>query len=450
MPVLAGNYAHVMMVTLSRIPGVRVTVYAPHKNHGKQLEEAWANDKAANNVGMRITGLWGEVYANMDSIKVVHSPNEAFHSGTECVILPMPTYAFHGYLRAACPRLAPGAMILALPGVGGFEWAVKDACIRTGTPMADFTLAFSQESPLACRTQKFGKEAWVIGNKPGGIQIGCIPSGREVEAIDFVRAMHLDTVHALPAPALQVTLGTSIMVGHVFAIDVALVEMAAGEDEKEFSKCWHGKQDKLGAMDEAASEWKEVARLILELYSEKCNQMSDKSSKRPPINWDLADFRNMWAKWYPMVGDEPTLAGLFSKNPVYVPLKWPFKPSDADGLPKQMDFQSRYFEQDVPFGACLVKLLALAVKRPVPTFDACIQSLQRHMGKEYIDYSGDEAKPGKDLREALFFMPWMKSRECDMDEFLSMYVSPAPKRTISPTPVRIGTQVSSVSVRSRL
>jgi len=408
----AGHVSHYLLCALTQRADVNIKLFAPYKQHGARLREIWARPDAE----LRMSGMLGECSADLDRVMVSDDPAEAFAS--ECVIFALPPPAYFEYLKEVCLHARAGTVLLGLPGVGCFEWAVAAACTAVGRRMSDFTVAFTQECPLSCRIGAFGESVFVRGKKVNGIMVGCLPAGSEHTMAAWVEEMLLDKISVRPAPALQVALSTSIMIGHGFTLQACLQEL---DDEQrdlfEGELLWFGRESRNFLMDAADAEWRSVASSILD----RCSRDVAMSP-----NMDLLSFFELWRSWYPEVSSCKTLAACLAENPAY---RWTTVPAVSveatDGSSRRLpNFRDRKFSGDVPFGLCLVKVLAVHAGVATPVFDECIAFLQEKMQKDYLRFpsspAGFEVELGDDLKKECHFVPLLAD-EASLASFLRFY-----------------------------
>merc|ERR1712126_109373 len=247
--------------------------------------------------------------------------------------------------------------------------------------MSDFEVAFTQECPLSCRLGVFGESVFIRGKKQNGIMVGCLPAGSEDSMCAWIEEIMLGQINVTPAPALQVALSTSIMIGHGFTLQACLQELDA-EDRNLFEGelLWYGRESRNSLMDDADVEWQSLIKCLLNRSGELALH---------PVT-ELMSYFVLWRSWYPEVSGCKTLAAALAENPAY---QWTTVPAVAiqsaeDGGPVKRlpNFQDRKFSGDVPFGLCLVKMLASHVGVSTPVFDDCIQYLQQKMQKDYLRF----------------------------------------------------------------
>jgi len=410
----AGHVSHYLVGALTQAPGCHVKVFAPYKNHGSRLREQWASPDAE----LRVSGALGDCQADLSRVEVVDDPSVAFNS--DCVVFALPPPAYFEYLREACLHAPEGTVLLGLPGVGCFEWAVAAACKAVGRPMSSFKVAFTQECPLSCRTAVFGQSVFVRGKKVDGIMLGCLPAGDEDVMCTWVEAMLLGQINVRPGPALQVALSTSIMIGHGFTLQSCLQELDLEKRNLyQGELLWYGQESRNRLMDAANVEWRAVAESALEHFSEEdC----------PPVDYGLLDFLELWHRWYPEVKRCKTLAAAFAENSSYQWTTVPFTVEQGpDGSARYLpNTKDRKFVGDVPFGLCLVKILASQVGVSTPVFDECIQYLQGKMNKDYLRFNSDkpgaEVELGEDLKKECHFVPIL-ANGASLHSFLEFYRS---------------------------
>jgi len=432
----AGHISHFLLCSLTQNPGIFVKVFAPYKDHGERLRAIWQN-RGSVDEGLRMSGALGECSADLDRISVVSDPREAF-SDTDLVIFAMPAPAYLNYLLAVCRHASNNTVLMGLPGVGCFEWACSSACEQVGRPLSDFKIVFTQESPLSCRIEEFGRRVFLRGIKQQGILVGCLPADGEHTFCAWIEKLLFGQISVRAGSALQVAIGTSIMIAHGFTLQACWQEL---DDDKRSLRpgelLWYGSEARNKLMDDADKEWRQVADALL--------SPARRSDQRPPAT-DLVSFFQMWRCWYPEVWSCESLAAVVAENSAY---QWTTVPStavtsssgDVETVPNTAD---RKFSGDIPFGLCLVKLLAAYVEVETPVFDQCIAYLQEKMGKDYIrfepgtesgkQYGGSEGGQaalgvlcGEDLKKDGHFVPLLSGR-CGLKEYLDFY-SPSKKDT---------------------
>jgi len=301
----AGNISHYLMCALTMIPNTKVTVFATHKNHSSKLRDVWSTIAPERLV---MAGALGDGSADMDRLYATEDPTQAFGSACGCVIFSLPAAAYSGYLDLVCRHASQGTVLLGLPGVGCFEWAVAKACKKVGRNLSDFKVVLVQDVPLSCRVGDFGKKVFVRGKKEDGILLGCLPPGGELCYCGWVEQILRGQVHVQPASAVQVTIGTGCMVSHSFTLQVVLQELDAGRELEDGELLWYGREYRSKGMDDADQEWQKVAAAVLK---------RSQCKKAPPIVWDLLSFREMWRRWYPETKDQSTLAGAVANLSAY-------------------------------------------------------------------------------------------------------------------------------------
>jgi len=331
----------------------------------------------------------------------------------DCIIFSMPAPAYSEYLKAVCTHARAGTVLLGLPGVGCFEWAVADACSKIGRPMSDFKVVFTQDVPLSCRIDEMGKKVFIRGKKVNGTMLGCVPPGDELVFCAWVEEMLLGQVNVRPAPALQCTLGTGCMVSHGFTLEACLKELdETGRDLEEGELLWYGREERNTGMDDADCEWRGLATAGLEEYSDDTT---------PPPVWELVSFLEMWQQWYPEVKHYDTLAKSVANLSAY---RWTTVPAQTvqvgDAARRVPNMTDRKFTQDIPFSVCLVSLLGEHMNIPTPTFDRNVQYMQSKMGKEYIIFTPAGKKVGSDLQREAHYMPFLTG-EIGLQRFLDFY-----------------------------
>jgi len=165
-------------------------------------------------------------------------------------------------------------------------------------------------------------------------------------------------------------------------------------------------------MDDADSEWRVLARSVLEEY---------RDDSTPPPVWELISFLEMWHQWYPEVKDQDTLAKSVANLSAY---QWTTVPAQilqvGDVFRRVPNMGDRKFTQDIPFSVCLVSLLGEYMGVPTPTFDRNVQYMQAKMGKDYIRFAASGREPGMDLKQEARYMPLLTG-DIGLQTFLEFY-----------------------------
>ena len=136
-----GNAIHVLTSYIGSRPDCDVSILTTFQGEADRMRDAipdegirCANDSGGDKIGRPVR---------------VSDRAEDVAPGSDVVILAVPSFAHALYLRAVAPFVAPGVVIGAMPGEGGF-----DLCARhvLGSDFVDQSNLFALETlPWACR-----------------------------------------------------------------------------------------------------------------------------------------------------------------------------------------------------------------------------------------------------------------------------------------------------------
>lgn len=90
-----------------------------------------------------------------------------------------------------------------------------------------------------------------------------------------------------------------------------------------------------------------------------------------------------WRQRKGQITDDSTTKNVFAKNTGLTGFHFPMK--QVEGKDEWLiDFQNRYFTEDIPDGLCVYKGYAELAGVATPSIDQILQHFQKFMGKEYI------------------------------------------------------------------
>jgi hypothetical protein len=92
----------------------------------------------------------------------------------DIILLIAPAFAFKPILHSIAAHLKPKALVVSLPGLGGFQWLARDAFASK----KDVIIAGTNQLPFQCRIQQFGRRVELLGYKE---QVKCATFPAESE-----------------------------------------------------------------------------------------------------------------------------------------------------------------------------------------------------------------------------------------------------------------------------
>lgn len=351
-----GNAAHTLAGLLASQPDVVVQVYAPLSDEA----DRWQKGIRLNG-GITVHTPQGEKLGRPHLVSC--SAGEAV-SGSNLVVLALPAFAHQAILEEIAPYLATGTWVGALPARGGFDLEARAALSARAAQVSIFGF---QTLPWACRIQKFGREAVVLGAKEQ-VDIAAWPS-TQAPAI-AARMQQLLGVRLDPiASFLSLTLADTGQIIHP-GIMYGLFNDWDGKPYPVQRPFYQGVDTTIADILQQMSE--EVQNLRAALG--KSNPGLDLSAVHPLGDWLLRSYR-------PAITDPSTLQSCFTTNRSYAGLMAPMKPVTGGFVP---DFQARYLAEDVPFDLLVTRGIAELAGVPMPAVDRVIIWAQARLGKEYL------------------------------------------------------------------
>merc|ERR1712032_21325 len=224
---------------------------------------------------------------------------------------------------------------------------------------------------------------------------------QEVDVVSFKAAFDIASIPAqnvqMAARQFFVLLGKPTRVVGSF-IGMALNGGNANNHPPRLMAAWGGHSDGktydenplfYEAWDDLSSRWCErVSKERLSVWNaivEKYPQVGAKDF--------MYDVRTYMAIAYKgQIVDDFTITNVFAQNSGLTDLRFPMK---QRGCKWEIDFDDRYFQEDIPEGLCVYKGYAMLAGVPTPAIDAILEHFQKFMGKEYVK----DGREGKDWKE---------------------------------------------------
>jgi len=351
-----GNAAHTLAGLLAAQPANRVSVYLSLQAELSQWKEGI---KAQGGILVRR----GQIQILGCPERISAEPAEVV-PGAQLVLLALPAFAHESVLQEIAPHLEEGTWIGALPARGCF-----DLCARLvlGKRYAEMVIFGLQTLPWACRVQRYGREATILGTKTS-VDLAAWPAecGGEIASV-LGRLLNLD-LETIPS-FLSLTLAGTGQLLHP-GIMYGLFYHWDGKPFAEAPLFYQGiDQFTAGILQELSDEVQSI-RSCLEEISPALNL----SAVRPLEEWLHHSYKND-------IADPSTLQTSLLTNRGYAGLKAPVRSQDGRLYP---DFQARYLAEDVPYALVATRGIAELAGVTTPTMERVIAWAQDRLGKEYL------------------------------------------------------------------
>eukprot|EP00299_Pterocystis_sp_00344_P007743 c2651_g1_i1.p1 GENE.c2651_g1_i1~~c2651_g1_i1.p1 ORF type:complete len:367 (-),score=73.78 c2651_g1_i1:107-1207(-) len=285
--------------------------------------------------------------------KVSSNPAEVIPE-SEIVLISIPAFAFRDVISNIAPHLTTQT-IVALPGSGGFDYICSE--IIPKDTQQHIAIAASQRVPVICRTSTYGISVDLLGFCHGSMKYAVRPEHRGEEICQQLRDLF-----QLPSELIPSFLCINCMNSNSLLHTTRLYAMLQKPDEVPalFYADW----------DDAASEL--LIACDQELHQFFANAFPDisfNSIKPILLHYESTDAASLTKK----IRSIPSLHSIKTPRVEIAPNKY------------ALDFESRYFTADFPYGIALILLIANRHKYSVPTIEkvtlaglqACGWSLDR-------------------------------------------------------------------------
>jgi opine dehydrogenase len=352
-----GNLGHVLAGRLPSVPGVEVDVLVSTPERAALLSAAM--DAAG---GVRVESDRGDA---MGRPRSMGSDAAAIVPGSDLVLFCVPTHAQPALLERVVPHLSPGALLGAIPAVGGFQWLAADALRRHGK---DATIFGVLAIPWMCKTQKPGEVVRILGWKQSN-GIATADGRRTREVCDLMAALTTTPVVDLGS-FLQITLNPGNQILHP-GIMYSLFREWRGE-----ALPWTESPLFYEGLHREGAE-------ILEAMSDELQAIKHAVEGASGVALDMVLPLSMsiLAGYGDLVRDRSSLHRIITTNPAYAGIRTPMIEVPGGRVP---DLGSRFFHEDIPYGVVVLRSLAEMAGVPTPTLDAILGWAQALMGKSYL------------------------------------------------------------------
>lgn len=345
-----GNIGMCLVGEISRIKDYDVTIFASHPETFAKVIQVVDDEK-------HITYRSGEFRAT-DSLQ------EAVQDA-DVILCTLPAFLRRNIIEQMTPWIKETALLGFFPGYGGAEFFCE-SMLQKGV-----TIFGLQKVPYVARTKERGKIAGLMSKKQC-IYASSIPNSKSSEVAALLEDMLLMECKVLPN-YMAATLLPGNPLLHTAG---SYVYLRGYQNGSHFPKQIYYYQ----SWDDNCSDV--ICRMSDEMRA-ICNAF--------PI--DLSDVQTI-QEYY----ESPTPEALtkkFHSIPSFYPLILPMLHDEEGFVP---DFSSRFYTEDIPFGLCILKGLALIVDVETPMIDEVLHWYKRMTGKCYFH---SDNSYGKDIQEAV-------------------------------------------------
>ena len=357
-----GNGAHALIGTLLlQDETTHIRLYLPLEEERSRFADAISSYSKFE------VQLAGEVHSVVSNrIHVTGDPEEAARSSI--IIMVVPAFAHGAILSQLAPHLARGSTIAALPARSGLEYQARDILGKVsqdGCVVVGF-----QTLPWACRTGEFGHSVTIHGTK-NRVGAACLPAkeiGEKAKVFSTLLGMDVISYQSMLELSLANT-GQLIHPGIMYSVFAdRLGEVFPSENEVPLFYV---------SVDETAA--KVLSRMSNEVLTIKKVVEERLAGFKMPGVVHVSQWLNQ--AYGDKILDISSLATQFQTNRGYQTFKVPMKKSSGG---YQIDVNTRYLTEDIPFGLLVTKGIASVVGVETPTIDEVITNTSAWIGKEYL------------------------------------------------------------------
>lgn len=363
-----GNGIHVL-APLAASRGYAVNIWAPYRDEAERLQK---NAEKAR--GMQAVFPDGSIKQMPHQISCKAAE---VIPGVDLVVIITPAFVHESMLQEIYPLLKEGATLVVIPSRGGLEYPF----LSLGYLKKRVDLMGFQTLPWACRIEEYGHRVRVFGVKEFQAVASIAEDPLELyQKLEEIIGVKIQVVENFLSLTLA-NVGQLIHPGIMFGIVHQYREREFTAEEIPFF--YQGVGDStariLAGLSGEIQMLKDflVARTQLRL-----------SHVLPLKEWMIQSYGES-------IGDKSSLKAVFNSNRVYQGLKAPVVEGERGYY--VLDKNTRYVQEDLPFGLLVSKGLALLCGLDTPVMDEVITLLQNWMGKEYL-LQGE--LQGRDIREA--------------------------------------------------
>lgn len=303
----------------------------------------------------------------------------------ELAVITVPAFLIPALAEQMLPFARKGQKLLVMPGLGGAEYIFAEH-VRKGALLYGL-----QRVPAVYRLIRYGESVKISGRRKEGLHVAAVPGTRVTEA-----AAELAELFGMPCSALPnylcVTLTPSNPILHTTRLYSLFHDDGPG-------RLYDRNPYFYGDWDLPSAE------LLL-----ACDEEEQRMLARLP-ELDLTEVRSLRLHYESETAEQLTtkIRGIRSLQGLTSPMK------ERDGR-YEVDWDSRYFKADFPYGLAIIKGIASLVQAPVPNMDRVLKWYADRMGYQY--YVG-EAFCGKDLKAT--GIPQNYLEDLTREQFVSLY-----------------------------
>jgi len=299
------------------------------------------------------------------SIDCVTDQYDIAVENADVIFITHPAFMLKKTIKQIAPYLKKGAKVGVIPGTGGTEFFSHHVLEK------DAVLFGMDRVPCVARVQTYG--AAVIASKKPKTRVAAIPQNQTQEVADVVSNLLGMEIEGL-ANYLIVTFTPSNPIVHTSRLYAML------EDYEDGKTTWKENIPFYAQWDDRASE-------MLIGCDQELHRICDALE-----NLDMNGVTPLTEHY----GVE-TVPQLTQKIRSIETMQHILSPMKKVGDEYEIDKESRYFEEDFPYGLCVIKGFAVICEVKTPFIDKILKWYEGFGNVEY--FVGDEFV-GKDLKEA--------------------------------------------------
>jgi opine dehydrogenase len=363
-----GNAVHVLASDLGRREEYSVYVYAPYQDEAERFNEGLLRNGGFVSRTYRGTVTRGSLH------ELATSNAEIAISDADVILLAIPSFTHEKMIQSIAPYIKDGAIIVALPGQGGFDYVCQSILKEK---LDKVIIAGTNQLPYQCRILEYGSMVDLIGFKTK-VGVATVP-GVQANNVANILSNMIETTTFYPLPHyMSITLCPGNQVIHPSIMH----------------GLFHTKEDYFepplfyqNTDDYTAS--------IMKGLSNDLQSIAKAFEERTKISLHVPKIDDMMRLFYANEIEDPsTIRSIFCTNKGYTGLKAPMiridgslnteEGTSSDYTYFRPDYDYRYLTEDIPFGLCVCKGIADLLNIETPFIDKIVLWAQRHMNKEFI------------------------------------------------------------------
>lgn len=343
-------------------------MYAPYQDEAKRFNAGLKANSGFVNRNYRGTVTRG-------SPRLITSNAEIAISDADVILLPVPSFSHEQLITDISPYIKDGAIIVALPGQGGFNYICQS--ILSKEKLSKVIIAGTNQLPYQCRILEYGSMVDLIGFKT---KIG----------VATVPAMQADNVSNILSNMIETT--TFYHLPHYMSITLCPGNQVI------HPSIMHGLFHKKEDFSEPPLFYQntdDYTASVMEGLSNDLQSIAKSFEERTKISLHVPKIDDMMRLFYAdEIEDPSTIRSIFCTNKGYAGLNAPMIRIDgslnteegtiSDYTYFRPDYDYRYLTEDIPFGLCVCKGIADLLNVETPFIDKIVLWAQRHMNKEFI------------------------------------------------------------------